>query len=73
MEQTDKSHKKKKSKRVRVQGRNPLPRREIHTNFVETQTDFHAPLESVETETQTDALAIVEIVVHTEEVFHPPQ
>jgi predicted transcriptional regulator len=28
LEQADKSHKKKKSKRARVQGRNPLPRRD---------------------------------------------
>jgi hypothetical protein len=60
LEQSDKAHKKKKSKRVRVQGRNPLPRREIHTNSVETQTYFHAPLESVEIETQTDAPTTVE-------------
>jgi hypothetical protein len=38
MEQDDKAHKKKKSKRAIVQGINPLPRRAIHTNSVETQT-----------------------------------
>jgi hypothetical protein len=63
LEQSDKAHKKKKSKRARVQERNPLPRREIHTNYVETQTYFHVVLESVETKTQKYALATVETVV----------
>jgi len=48
LEQSDKSYMKKKSRRVRIQGVNPLPRREIHTHYVETQTNFHAPLESTE-------------------------
>jgi hypothetical protein len=48
LEQDDKAHEKNKSKRVRVQGRNPLPRRTIHTNSVGTQTKLHAPLASVE-------------------------
>jgi septal ring factor EnvC (AmiA/AmiB activator) len=39
LEQADKAHEKKKSKRPRVQGRNPLPRRTVHTNSVGTQTN----------------------------------
>jgi len=51
LEQTDKAHEKMKSKRPRIQGRNPLPRRTIHTNYVGTQTKLHAPLETTEIET----------------------
>jgi hypothetical protein len=53
LEQADKAHKKKKSKRASVQGRNPLPRRTIHTNSIGTQKKLHAPLASIEIETQT--------------------
>jgi predicted RNase H-like nuclease (RuvC/YqgF family) len=38
LEQADKAYERKKSKRPRIQGRNPLPRRTVHTNSVETQT-----------------------------------
>jgi hypothetical protein len=43
---------------------------EIHTHSVETQTNFHAPLELTETKTQIDALVTVEKFVQTEEVLH---
>jgi hypothetical protein len=39
LEQADKAHKRKKNKRPRVQGRNPLPKRAVTTNSVGTQTD----------------------------------
>jgi hypothetical protein len=73
LEQADKAHEKKKSKRARVQGRNPLPRRTVHTNSVGTQTKLHAPLETVEIETQTEAPTTIETIVQTEEVFHSPE
>jgi predicted nucleic acid-binding Zn-ribbon protein len=38
LEQVDKAHKKNKSKRARLQGRNPLLGRTVHTNYVGTQT-----------------------------------
>jgi hypothetical protein len=38
LEQADKAHEKKKSKRARVHRRNPLPRRTVHTNSIGTQT-----------------------------------
>jgi hypothetical protein len=38
LEQDDKAYERKKSKRPRTQGRNPLPRRTVHTNSVGTQT-----------------------------------
>jgi hypothetical protein len=73
LEQANKSHNKKKSKPDRLQGRNPLPRTTIQTNSVETQTKFHAPLESVEIETRTGVSAIVDTIVQTEEVFFSPK
>jgi hypothetical protein len=36
LEQADKSHKRKKNKRSRVQGRNPLPKRTVTTNSMGT-------------------------------------
>jgi hypothetical protein len=39
LEQTDKSHRRKKNKRARVQGRNPLPKEAVSTNSVGIQTD----------------------------------
>ena len=39
LEQADKAHRRKKNKRVRVQGRNPLPREAISTNSVGIRTD----------------------------------
>jgi hypothetical protein len=53
MEQVDKAHENKKSKRARVQGRTPLPIRKTHTNYVGTKSKLHAPLEIVEIETVT--------------------
>ena len=38
LEWADKAHGKKKYKRPRIQGRNPLPKRKFHTNSVGTQT-----------------------------------
>jgi predicted RNase H-like nuclease (RuvC/YqgF family) len=69
LEQADKAHKKKKSKRPRIQGRNPLPRRTIQTNSVGTQTKLQAPLETTEIETQTKGPIIEEITFQTEGVF----
>ena len=65
LEQAYKAHKKKKFKRTTVQRRNPLPRRIVHTNFVGTQIELHAPLETVEIETQTEAPVTTETVVQT--------
>ena len=39
LEQVDKAHRRKKNKRARVQGRNPLPKEAVGTNFVGIQTD----------------------------------
>ena len=65
----DKAHEKNKSKRPRVQGRNPLPRRKIHTNSIGTQTKLHAPLETIEIETQTKIPAAEETTIQTERVI----
>jgi len=68
LEQADKAHKRKKNKRPKVQGRNPLPKREVTTNYAGTQTDLEEiivedavahneeviPLEIVDAEVQTD-------------------
>jgi len=69
LEQAEKAHEKNKYKRDRVQGRNPLPRRIVHTNSIGTQTELHAPLASIEIETQTEVLAIEETYFQTEGVF----
>ena len=69
LEQAEKSHEKKKSKRARVQGRNPLPRMIVHTNFVGTQTKLHAPLASVELETQREVPTTKVTTVQTEGLF----
>ena len=39
LEQADKAHRRNKNKRARVQGRNPLPKEEVTTNSVGTQTN----------------------------------
>jgi hypothetical protein len=39
LEQADKAHQRNKNKRPRMQGRNPLPKREVTTNSVGIQTD----------------------------------
>jgi hypothetical protein len=39
LEQVDKAHRRKKNKRARVQGRNPLPKEVVSTNFVGIQTN----------------------------------
>jgi DNA anti-recombination protein RmuC len=36
LEQADKAYERKKTKRPRTQGRNPLPRRTVHTSSVGT-------------------------------------
>jgi hypothetical protein len=39
IEQADKAHRRKKNKRARMQGRNPLPKEAVTTNSVGIQTD----------------------------------
>ena len=39
LEQVDTAHRRKKNKRVRVQGRNPLPKEAVSRNFVGIQTN----------------------------------
>jgi hypothetical protein len=41
LEQADKAHERKNTKRHRTQGRNPLPRRAVQTSSVGTQTELH--------------------------------
>jgi Ni,Fe-hydrogenase III large subunit len=38
LEQVDKAHKRKKNKKARVQGKNPLPKEAVSTNYVGIQT-----------------------------------
>ena len=40
LEKEDKAHRRKKDKRARVQGRNPLPKEAVTTNFVGIQTNL---------------------------------
>jgi hypothetical protein len=81
LEQVDKAHKRNKSKRPRVQGRNPLPKRIVTTNSVGTQTNPEEitvedavahneeviPLETVDAEVQTDTLVSEEIAQSLEQ------
>jgi predicted RNase H-like nuclease (RuvC/YqgF family) len=39
LEQIDKSHKRKKNKRAKVQGKNPLPKEVVSTNSIGIQTN----------------------------------
>jgi len=75
LEQEDNVHQRKKNKRSRVQGRNPLPTRAVTTNSVGTQTDPEEitiedavaqneeviPLETVDAEVQIDTPVSEEI------------
>jgi hypothetical protein len=69
LEQADKAYERKKYKRPRTQGRNPLLRRTIHTSSVGTQTKLHAPEETTEMETQTEIPAAEGEDVQNEEVI----
>jgi hypothetical protein len=68
-EQVDKAYERKKSKRPRTQGRNPLPRRTVHTGSVGTQTELHALEETTEMEAQIEILAVEGEIVQSEEVI----
>jgi hypothetical protein len=70
LEQIDKSHGIKNNKRARVQGRNPLPKEAVNTNFVGIQTD---PEEIVVEETvaqneEAPPLETQENMIATEEI-----
>jgi hypothetical protein len=69
LEKDDKAYERNKYKRPRIQGRNPLPRRTIHTNSIGTQTKLLAPLETTEIETQIDIPTAEETTLQTEGVF----
>jgi hypothetical protein len=69
LEQADKVHEKNKSKRARVQGRNLPTKLKVHTNYIGTQKELHAPLASVEIETQIEVPTIEETVFQTEVMF----
>jgi hypothetical protein len=69
LEQADKAYERKKSKRPRTQGRNPLPRRTVHTSSVGTQTELHVPEETTEMEAQTEIPATEETTAQPEEVI----
>jgi hypothetical protein len=70
LEQENKDHRRKKNKRARVQGRNPLPKEAVSTNFVGIQIDPEEivveetiaqneeapPLETQENMTATEAI-----------------
>jgi hypothetical protein len=67
LEQADKAHERKKTKRHRAQGRNPLPRRAVQTSSVGTQTELHILEETTEMELQTEITATERVVVQNEE------
>jgi hypothetical protein len=72
LEQEDKAHRRKKNKRARVQGRNPLPKEAVSTNYVGIQTnpeeivveetvaqnEEEIPLETQENMTATEAIDV---------------
>jgi hypothetical protein len=75
LEQEDKTHQRKKNKRLKAQGIKSLPKRAVTTNSVGTQIDPEEiiiedavdqneeviPLENVDVEVQTDTLVSKEI------------
>jgi hypothetical protein len=69
LEQDDKSYKRKKSKRPRTQGRNPLLRKTGHTSSIGTQTELHTPAETTEMEAQIEIPAIKGTTSQPEEVI----
>jgi hypothetical protein len=68
LEQADKAYERKKSKRPRKQGRNPLLRRTVHTSSVGTQTELHAPEETTEIPTTKEAQNEEVIPLETHEI-----
>jgi predicted nuclease with TOPRIM domain len=68
LELADKAYERKKTKRPRTQGRNPLPRRTVHTSSIGTQTEFPVPEETTEMEPQAEIPAAEEATVQNEEV-----
>jgi hypothetical protein len=67
LEQDDRAYKRRKTKRPRTQGRNPLPRRTVHTSYVGTHKELHVPEEKAEMEPQTKIATTKEVVVQNEE------
>jgi hypothetical protein len=69
LEQDDKAYERKKSKSPRTQGRNPLPRKEFHTNSIGTQTKLPAPLETRKIKIQIEIPVVEETTVQTKGVI----